>query len=113
MDKSDKEMLVEAGTKPIGLTKEMLGIDETGAVVAGRNRQRSIEDVKQYIAKELEAAYQHGYDDGWEQCKYANKLNKPEGITDARHNVIRDCLRDIIKTLDSDKTELAEVLSEL
>jgi hypothetical protein len=42
-NKSDKEMLVEAGTKPIGLTREMLGIEETGAVVAGRNQKKDID----------------------------------------------------------------------
>ena len=102
-----KEMYPEAIHKtvsnPIGLTREMLGIDQ--AVVAGRNKQRSIEDVTQYIASELEAEYQRGFLDGAQQLSRQTEK--------ARHNIIKCCLEDIMNTIDADKIELAEVLEEL
>ena len=103
--------------QPIGLTREMLGIDQ--AVVAGRNRHRSIEDVKQYIVSELEAEYQRGYragiDEGYNQCEleYMTKLQDQEkSVNKARVNVLRNCLEAIIKALDSSPEELIKVLQE-
>lgn len=100
-------------SNPIGLTREMLGIDQ--AVVAGRNKQRSIEDVKQYIASELEAEYKRGYRDGIDEeyNRFMTKLNEQEeNVSKARYNVLRNCLEDIIKTLDSSPSELIKVLQE-
>lgn len=104
-------------SNPIGLTREMLGIDQ--AVVAGRNKQRSIEDVTQYIASELDAEYKRGYrdgiDEGYNQCEldYMTKLqDQKEHMHTARVNVLRNCLEDIIKTLDSSPAELIKVLQE-
>jgi hypothetical protein len=102
-NKSSKEMLVEAGTKPIGLTREMLGIDK--AVVAGRNKQRSIEDVKQYIASELEAEYQRGYLDGLQHLSHPAEK--------AKHNIIKCCLEDIMNTIDATPEELRKALEDL
>ncbi len=93
---------------------------DTAAVIAGRNKQRSIEDVKQYIASELDAEYKRGYwdglDEGYNQCEldYMTKLqDQEEHMHTARVNVLRNCLEDIIKILDSSPSELARVLDEL
>lgn len=93
--------MTEQSTKPIGLTREMLGIDQ--AVAAGRNK--SIEDVKDYIAKELEAEYQRGYLDGAQQLSRQTEK--------ARHTIIKCCLEDIMRTLDATPEELQKALEDL
>jgi hypothetical protein len=96
-------------SQPIGLTREMLGIEETGAVVKGRAKSF-------YIQDEWQKKYKEGYHAGYNQCELdymTNPQEQKEHMHKARVNVLRACLEDIIKTLDSSPSELTRVLDEL